>query len=114
MGTHLRTSFSLRVMCRSLLLALVALRGVDGLMGFSVCYLQEAITGKGVLQQYGLPYDEGVVLSQEGFEGPVFAVLGLVFAIALVVGLSYGGEFAYSTFVDKDYKGATLPGNPLL
>ena len=30
--------------------------------GFVILFLQELFTGKGVLELYGLPYDEGAIL----------------------------------------------------
>merc|ERR1719387_3077814 len=68
------------------------LNGRAAMMGFSVAYLQEAIVGKGVLEQYGLPYDEGAVLTNGG-GNIVFSLLGLVAAVVIVTGLSYAGEF---------------------
>jgi len=38
------------------------LNGRAAMMGFTVLFLQELIVGKGVLEQYGLPYDAGAVL----------------------------------------------------
>ena len=32
------------------------------MMGFVILFMQELITGKGVLELYGLPYDAGAVL----------------------------------------------------
>jgi hypothetical protein len=118
------------------------INGRAAMMGFSVAYVQEAITGKGVLEQYGLPYDEasptgsnlprfttlwsvadarrvadaassspapqGAVVEASG--GNIFAAaFGLVFAVALVTGLTYGGSILYSK-IDKDYDGTSLPG----
>jgi len=84
------------------------INGRAAMMGFSVAYVQEAITGKGVLEQYGLPYDEGAVVEASG--GNIFAAaIGLVFAVALVTGLTYGGSILYSK-IDKDYDGTSLPG----
>eukprot|EP00308_Calcidiscus_leptoporus_P026948 CAMPEP_0119367896 /NCGR_PEP_ID=MMETSP1334-20130426/14623_1 /TAXON_ID=127549 /ORGANISM="Calcidiscus leptoporus, Strain RCC1130" /LENGTH=122 /DNA_ID=CAMNT_0007384415 /DNA_START=40 /DNA_END=408 /DNA_ORIENTATION=+ len=40
-----------------------AMNGRAAMMGFTICFLQELIVGKGVLEQYGLPYDAGAVLS---------------------------------------------------
>merc|ERR1711939_700194 len=88
--------------------------GRFAMMGFTVAYLQEAIVGKGVLEQYGLPYDEGAILDKAGFDGPIFAVLGLVFAIVLTAALSFAGEAAFKKLVDPKYDGTSLPGNPLL
>ncbi len=38
------------------------LNGRAAMMGFTICFLQELIFGKGVLEQYGLPYDPGAFL----------------------------------------------------
>merc|ERR1712087_232730 len=40
-----------------------AMNGRAAMVGFTICFLQELIFGKGVLEQYGLPYDPGAVLS---------------------------------------------------
>merc|ERR1712113_1143268 len=40
-----------------------AINGRAAMLGFTICFLQELIFGKGVLEQYGLPYDPGAVLS---------------------------------------------------
>ena len=87
------------------------INGRVAMMGFTVAYLQEAIVGKGVLEQYGLPYDEGAILTKTGFDGPVFAILGLVFAIILTAALSYAGEALYKN-VDPKYDGTKLPALP--
>lgn len=34
------------------------------MMGFTIAFLQELVIGKGVLEQWGLPYDAGAVLMQ--------------------------------------------------
>ena len=66
------------------------INGQAAMMGFTVCYLQEAIVGKGVLEQYGFPFDEGAVLEKSaGFVLP--GVIGLVFAVVLTIGLSVAG-----------------------
>jgi len=36
--------------------------GRAAMMGFTILFLQELIVGKGVLEQYGLPYDAGAIL----------------------------------------------------
>ena len=38
------------------------INGRAAMMGFVILFLQELITGKGVLELYGLPYDAGAVL----------------------------------------------------
>lgn len=87
--------------------------GRAAMMGFAVAYLQEALVGKGLLEQYGLPYDEGAILTRDsGLDGPVFAVFGLVFAIGLTTGLSYGGEALYRQKIDPKYDGTKLPKLP--
>ena len=82
--------------------------GRAAMMGFTVAYLQEAITGRGVLETYGFAYDEGAVL-QNG-QGNIFiSVGGFVFALALTAALSVGGQKLYTTVFDKDYDGKKLP-----
>ena len=88
------------------------LNGRAAMMGFTVAYFQEAIVGKGVLEQYGLPYDEGAILMQGGFNGPIFAILGFFFAVALTAGLTFGGETLYNKVFNPNYKGTKLPFNP--
>ena len=87
------------------------LNGRVAMMGFTVAYLQEAILGKGVLQQYGLPYDEGAVLSSGG-GNPLISVVGLLGAIILTTVLTYGGEALYVKVFDPSYKGRQLPDLP--
>merc|ERR1719201_2947626 len=82
------------------------INGRAAMMGFSVAYVQEAITGKGVLEQYGLPYDEGAVLIKGG--GGLPSIIAVVFAAIVVAGLTYGGEKAYLT-LNPNYKGTKLP-----
>jgi hypothetical protein len=38
------------------------MNGRAAMMGFVILFMQELITGKGVLELYGLPYDAGAVL----------------------------------------------------
>ena len=77
-----------------------------------VAYFQEFFVGKGVLEQYGLPYDEGAVLISGGTGLP--SIIGLVFAVIFVAGLSYGGEYLNNEVLgDGSYKGTKLPFNPL-
>ena len=40
------------------------LNGRAAMMGFTIAFLQELVIGKGVLEQWGLPYDAGAVLMQ--------------------------------------------------
>merc|ERR1719181_1885992 len=40
------------------------LNGRAAMMGFVILFLQELIAGKGVLEQYGLPYDPGAVIGR--------------------------------------------------
>jgi len=85
--------------------------GRAAMMGFSVAYVQEWVVGKGVLEQYGLPYDEGAILiKSEGFSLP--SVVGLVLALVVVFGLSYGGEFLNNKVLNPDYKGSSMPFSP--
>ena len=78
------------------------------MMGFVVAYVQEAITGKGVLSLYGLPYDEGAVI--EGGDGNlIVSILGLVGAVVVVGGLTYAGDTLYRKVIDTDYDGQSLP-----
>lgn len=87
--------------------------GRAAMMGFSICYLQELFTGKGVLSLYGLPYDEGAIVSAAGSN--VFeAGLGLIGAVIGVTALSYAGEKLNNEVLDKDYDGKKLPKLPFL
>ena len=87
------------------------LNGRVAMMGFSIAYCQEAIVGKGVLQQYGLPYDEGAVLTTAG-GNPIISVLGLLGGIILTTLLTYGGEALYLKVFNPSYKGRKLPDLP--
>lgn len=88
-----------------------SLNGRAAMMGFTVLFLQELIVGKGVLEQYGLPYDEGAVLMQtDGFVLP--SVLGLFVAIFVTVGGLYGGEKLFELITGKESTGAKLPKSP--
>jgi len=69
------------------------LNGRAAMMAFLVLFLQESIVGKGVLQQYGLPYDEGAVLPLDNGGLTLPPVVGLVIATAITVFLLYVGEF---------------------
>mmetsp|Transcript_27542 Transcript_27542/g.53618 ORF Transcript_27542/g.53618 Transcript_27542/m.53618 type:complete len:127 (+) Transcript_27542:30-410(+) len=40
-----------------------AINGRAAMMGFTILFIQELLTGKGVLELYGLPYDAGAVIS---------------------------------------------------
>ena len=66
------------------------INGRAAMMGFTVLYLQEAIVGKGVLEQYGFPYDEGAVLSTNPQAGGF--IWGLPIAVGIVGGLTFAGE----------------------
>ena len=86
--------------------------GRAAMMGFSIAYVQELVTGKGVLSLYGLPYDQGAVVVNGG--GNIIAgVGGLVGALVVVTALSYAGEIAFSK-VDPDYDGKKLPKLPFM
>ena len=64
--------------------------GRIAMLAFFWVLIQEAIVGKGVLEQYGFPFDEGAVLEKSaGFVLP--GVIGLVFAVVLTIGLSVAG-----------------------
>lgn len=39
-----------------------AINGRAAMIGFVILFLQELVVGKGVLEQYGLPYDAGALL----------------------------------------------------
>jgi hypothetical protein len=66
------------------------LNGRAAMMGFVVVCLQELFAGRGVLQQYGLPYDEGAIVPPtEGFVLP--PVVALVLAFIVTVLATYGG-----------------------
>jgi hypothetical protein len=68
--------------------------GRAAMMGFVIVYLQELFAGKGVLQQYGLPYDPGAVLPPDegGFTLP--PVVALVIAVVVTIVATYGGSIA--------------------
>lgn len=65
------------------------INGRVAMMAFVILYLQEAVVGKGVLTQYGLPYDAGAIVEPGNsfIPGPV----GLVIAVAISAGVFYGG-----------------------
>ena len=64
--------------------------GRFAMMGFTVAYLQEAIDGHGVLEQYGLGYDEGAIVApSSGFVLP--GIIALVFSLVVTAGLSLAG-----------------------
>lgn len=86
------------------------LNGRFAMMGFSVAYMQELVAGKGVLEQYGLPYDEGAILIQGGSGLP--SAVAIVLAVVLVAGLSYGGEYVNNKVLNPGYKGTSLPLSP--
>ena len=86
------------------------INGRAAMMGFSVAYMQEFVVGKGVLEQYGLPYDEGAVLIEGGSGLP--SAIGVVLAVILVAGLSYGGEYLNNKVLNPSYKGTSLPFSP--
>ena len=68
------------------------INGRFAMMGFTIAYLQEAIGGKGVLEQYGFGYDEGAVLMPTppgAFVLP--GVIALFFALILTTGFSLAG-----------------------
>jgi hypothetical protein len=84
------------------------LNGRAAMMGFVVVFLQEFFAGRGVLQQYGLPYDEGAVLPvTEGFTLP--PVVALVLAVIVTTAATYGGAIGGDKFglTDKNIRGAS-------
>ena len=74
------------------------INGRAAMMGFSVLYLQELFVGKGVLEQYGLPYDEGAILLGQAGSG-LPGVVGLVLSVAVVTGLTYGSNILGQKFL---------------
>jgi hypothetical protein len=69
------------------------LNGRAAMMGFFIVYFQELLAGKGVLQQYGLPYAEGAQIDIEEDAILLPPVVALVLAVIVVVAATYGGEF---------------------
>lgn len=68
------------------------LNGRVAMMGFTIVFLQEGITGRGVLQQYGLPYDAGAIVPpMDGFVLP--PPVALLIATVVSFGMIYVGEF---------------------
>ena len=84
------------------------INGRAAMMGFSIAYVQEAITGKGIFTLYGLPYDEGAVV-ESGDSNIIISILGLMGAVAVVGGLTFAGDKAYRQVVDPSYDGKKLP-----
>jgi len=70
------------------------LNGRASMIGFTVLYLQEAIVGKGVLAQYGLPYDAGAIVEEQAGTGvpPLagVAIASIMFVICTIAGKSLG------------------------
>ena len=68
------------------------LNGRAAMIGFTVLYLQEAIAGQGVLQQYGFSYDEGAIVDGVSGTGvsPLIAVgiASIAFVISTLAGAS--------------------------
>ena len=89
------------------------INGRVAMMGFTITYLQELLAGKGVLEQYGLPYDEGAVLVNSGSGNPLFGLIGLVGGLIFTVVLSFAGEALYTKVFNPEYDGTKLPFNPL-
>ena len=65
------------------------LNGRAAMTGFTLCFLQEAITGKGVLELYGLPYDSGAVVSHTWEPSFLTGVLAFVVTFGLLGGLTF-------------------------
>ena len=59
--------------------------------GFTICFLQEIVLGKGVLELYGLPYDVGAVPTHLWEPTLLTGGVASVFTIALCAGLWFGG-----------------------
>merc|ERR1719379_143126 len=78
--------------------------GRAAMMGFVIVFLQELFAGKGVLQQYGFPYDAGAVLPPDdgGFSLP--PVVALVIAVVVTVGATYGGAILGKPLEDKQIR----------
>ena len=81
--------------------------GRAAMMGFTIAYLQEAITGKGILTLYGLPYDQGAVVESGGFN-LFIGIGGFIGALILTTVLAYGGNSLYKK-LDPKYDGVKLP-----
>jgi len=94
------------------------INGKAAMMGFVVAYLQELISGKGILTIYGLPYDEGAVITNNSGDG-IPGLVGLVVAVVLTIGFSFAGvaiDKAVGSGKDSadeaGFKMPDLPGNP--
>ena len=83
------------------------INGRAAMMGFTVAYLQEAITGKGILTLYGLPYDQGAVV-ESGGSNIFVGIGGIIGALILTTVLAYGGNSLYKK-LDPKYDGTKLP-----
>lgn len=83
------------------------INGRAAMMGFTVVAFQEAITGKGVLQLYGIPYDKGAIV--EGGGNIFIGIAGLIGAVVITGGLTYGGSQFYRKKLDPTYDGTKLP-----
>ena len=83
------------------------INGRAAMMGFTIAYLQEAITGKGILTLYGLPYDQGAVVESGGFN-LFIGIGGFIGALILTTVLAYGGNSLYKK-LDPKYDGVKLP-----
>jgi len=89
--------------------------GRTAMMGFTIAYLQELFAGRGVLQQYGLPYDVGAVVPRsDGFMLPW--PVALVLAVAVTVAATYkGAEVGEKLFKDESFTdNYKLPDLPFL
>ena len=83
------------------------LNGRVAMMAFVVLFLQEAIVGQGVLSQYGLPYDEGAVLLNQGDGFTLPGAIGLLIATVITGGMTYAGEFIDDKLRASPAKGIT-------
>ena len=65
--------------------------GRAAMAGFTICFLQEIVLGKGVLELYGLPYDVGAVPTHLWEPTLITGGVASVLTIALTAGLWFGG-----------------------
>lgn len=65
--------------------------GRAAMTGFTICFVQEIVMGKGVLEAYGLPYDVGAVPTHLWEPTLLTGGAAAVFSIALTAGLWFGG-----------------------
>jgi len=81
--------------------------GRAAMMGFTFTYVQEAITGKGVITLYGLPYDSGAFV-ESGDSNLLITIASVIGAGVITAGFTYGGSILYRK-LNPTYDGTQLP-----